>query len=369
MYKFQKLYKTIFICKYIKSLFRYRIKECCLLNIKEIAQYAGVSSATVSLVLNHKKGVSDEVRKQISKLLIENGYVLNRNESTQKFKKSIRFLKYKKHSLLVDGNAGFINSIIDALEKECRLLGFNMVINVFDDSNMKEIFDMVVSNPLDGVILLATEFEKQDLHYIKNLTVPTVIVDSYFDYESVNCVNMNNKDMVYLAIEHFAKLGHSRIGYVHSSIDTNNFTERYYSYIDALKELNLAPYDTNLVFRAMPTLNGAYKSISTLIANGVQFPSALFCDNDTIALGAIKAFKEGGYHIPEDISIIGFDNIDFGSISDPPLTTLAVSCKDMGIWTVRMLCDRINYKNSPIFKTQIGGHLIERKSTCAYLKK
>lgn len=99
---------------------------------------------------------------------------------------------------------------------------------------------------------------------------------------------------------------------------------------------------------------------------GTSFPPALIVTNDSIALGAIKAFKEFGICVPGDISIGGVDAIPFSAIADPPLTTLNVSCKDIGIWTVRLLYDRIQCPSSPIMKIQVGASLVERGSTCAY---
>ena len=94
----------------------------------------------------------------------------------------------------------------------------------------------------------------------------------------------------------------------------------------------------------------------------------LVATNDSIAIGAVKAFKESGIRVPGDVSVIGFDDIPFSAIADPPLTTMKVSCKDIGMWAVRLLCDRIDYPDSPVAKIQIGAQLIVRESTGPYRK-
>ena len=128
-------------------------------------------------------------------------------------------------------------------------------------------------------------------------------------------------------------------------------------------------FDPSLIYTVHPTPDGAYQSIRELLAKGVKFPTALVANNDSIALGAMKAFKEYKVRIPDDISIVGFDSIPFSTISDPPLTTMEVSCPEMGIWAVRILIDRIQYPFSSITKMQVGTKLLKRSSTAPYRSK
>jgi DNA-binding LacI/PurR family transcriptional regulator len=107
------------------------------MTLKDIAKQANVSPSTVSLVLHNKPGVSKKTRKHISRMLLENGYNIN-FEIHDSIQRSIRFLKYSKHSLLVNGNAGFVTAIIDAVEKESRLQGYNLVMTVFGENNETE---------------------------------------------------------------------------------------------------------------------------------------------------------------------------------------------------------------------------------------
>lgn len=334
------------------------------MKLKEIARRAGVSTATVSLVLNNKRGVGDETRERISQLLYDNGYKINYQTDGAE-QKNIRFLKYSTHSHLVDGNPGFVNAIIDSVEKQCRKLGYNLVMTVFGKNNINEIFEFVRANPLDGIILLATEIEREDIAYLRSISAPIVVVDNYFELENVSCVDMDNFESTYVAVKHIADLGHRRIGYLYNSLPSANCQARREAYETALGLLSL-PFDPSIVYLVHPTMPEAYKSVLALLQKGVRFPSALLATNDSIAIGSMKAFKEFGLRVPEDISIIGFDDISYSAIAEPSLTTMNVNCRDIGYWAVRLLCDRIDRPKSSVVKMQIGATLVCRQSTCEY---
>ena len=337
------------------------------MTLKEIAQALNVSPSTVSLVLNQKDGVSNDTRSRVLSALNENGYTVSGKREVAVKRGSIRFLKYSKHSFLVDGNEGFVSSIIDSAEREARRRGFNFVITSFREEMLDEIFTMVREDPLDGIILLGTELESKHFHYLDGIDAPFVVVDNHLKYYAADSIVMNNEDIVYMAIEHLAKLGHKQIGYLHSNIETGNFQERCCAFSKALSQLGLE-YNDAYVFNVGITMQNAYESMLKLLQSVTEMPTAFFADNDTIAIGAIKALKSKNYNIPNDISVIGFDDIPFCVMADPPLTTMRVPTEDMGIWTVRRLHYRMSHPDAPVAKMQFEGKLINRESTKAYQK-
>lgn len=337
------------------------------MTLKEIALALNVSPSTVSMVLNQKDGVSAETRNKVLEMLKKNGYSVSASRKSTVKGGSIRFLKYTKHSLLVEGNAGFVASIIDSAEREARRKGYNFVITSFGEDMIQEVFDMLRKDPLDGIIVLGTELEPKYYHYMDNMDVPLVVVDNHLGFYSVDSVVMNNDDIVYMAIEHLVQLGHKNIGYLHSNVETENFQERYYAYMKSIKQFGLE-YNPKYVYSVGVTMKDSYESVNNLLDNNVEFPSAVFADNDTIAIGAMKALKNKGYNIPDDISIIGFDDIPFCVMADPPLTTMRVPTEDIGVWSVRRLHYRITHPDAPIAKLQFGGKLICRESTKNYQK-
>lgn len=337
------------------------------MKLNEIAKLANVSTAAVSLVLNNREGVGPERRREIEKILVENGYQLN-NHLESKPKKCINFIKYKKHSLLVDGNPGFVNAIIDAVEKECRIQGFNLIMTAFNEKHLDEMSKLIEQNSADGVLLLGTELTVEDMKFFSEISIPMVIIDNYMPMLEYNCITMNNEEAIFRSVSHLSSLGHPKIGFIANEMPSNNCNARRNAFEYAVTQYGYK-FDPSLVYTVHPTMDGAYQSIHDLLEKGVKFASALVANNDSIALGAMKAFKEFKIRIPEDISIVGFDGIPFSTISDPPLTTMEVSCPEIGVWAVRILLDRIQYPFSSITKMQVGTRLLERSSTAPYNPK
>lgn len=332
--------------------------------LKEIAAEAGVSASAVSLVLHSRAGVSRENRRRIIEALTENGYkihaAINGSENGR-----LCFLKFSNHSMLVNGNPGFVNAITDAVEQEARARRYSLVMTNMDESNMGDVLASLNENPPEGIILLGTELEARHMPLVNEISTPFVIVDSSMDFERCSCVTMNNLDAIYEAVRYLVRLGHPQIGFLANAVPGGNCICRRAAFERSMQLLG-QPVSREQFFDISPTMEGAYDSVRRLLCAGVRFPSALVANNDCIALGAIKAFREVGLRVPEDISIIGFDDIGFSSIADPPLTTMRVSCTAMGLYTVILLCDRIEHQDRPLTKMQVCPDLIVRQSTCTY---
>jgi LacI family transcriptional regulator len=329
------------------------------MRIKDIAAIAGVSPATVSLVLNNRRGVSAQKREMIKKVLDENNYSPQYTKRASKC--CIRFVKYTAHGMAVEENQGFIAAIIDKIESECRRHSYNLIMCGCDNTNVKETLRMVAADPKDGVIVLGTEFDSSMMCLISEIKAPVVVLDNSMLHENVDSVVMANAGVSYTAVSHLYQLGHRKIGYYKTNVTTSNFSERYCGYLEALTKLGLNPPEPVLM---TPTLQGAYADMKRLLASGDYVPDgAIMADNDTIAIGAAKALQEAGYRIPEDISIIGVDDIPFSSIMIPPLTTIRISRSTMGTQAVKLLTERIKNTDRPYFHLLISGQLQERAST------
>ena len=343
------------------------------MKLKDIAKIANVSPSTVTLVLNKREGVSPEKRRQIQELLDKYGYSGGDQPGTKRAAPALKqtrilFVKYKEHSMLVDGNPGFVNSIIDAVEMECRRQNCSLSLMVASRDQLPELGGMINGEAPDGVLLLGTELREDDCLYFSSVTAPMVIIDSFLKIHEFNCITMNNFSAIYGAVKHLLELGHPSIGFLANAIPSSNCRERLEAFESSLVQLGLS-FDPSLIYTVQPTTDGAYSSVCEYLRKGTKFPSAIVANNDSIALGAIKAFKEYGISIPGDISIIGFDNIPFSNMSDPPLTTMDVSCVELGIWAVRLLCDHIRYPLSSTTKVRLSARLLTRASTAQYAAK
>lgn len=331
-----------------------------ILSLKEIAQILNVSPSTVSLVLHDKPGVSDITRERVVQLLKTHGYVDDKKMSDDN--KVIRLFKYSTKSYFAEKNGGLSDVLIDSIGLEARNLGFSIVITVCHEGEFIKYLDMIESEQQDGMILLGTDLPLVYRDYFQNRLVPMVIVDSHMPLCNIDSVMIDNYGCIYQALDYLYHKGHRNIGYVHSCLETANFWERHKAFYSIMNEMGLTVSSDN-IYTVIPSMNGSYKNFSMYIRNGRPFPSALLSDNDTIAIGCIKALRNSGYRIPEDISVIGFDNNPFGQMSDPSLTTIGIPADFMGKTAVRMLNRRINTPDSPVCSIIISGDLIVRGST------
>ncbi|ADQ03920.1 transcriptional regulator, LacI family [Caldicellulosiruptor owensensis OL] len=332
--------------------------------IKDIAKAVGVSPATVSLVLNNRPGISEETREKILKKIEELGYNSGRTTSkaVRGLTKNIRFIVYKKHGKVV-GETPFFSALIEGIEQEARDEGFNLLISYINEQSgdRQEIIQIIKETPVDGILLLATEMYSHDLLIFNNLTLPIVVLDSYLEDKNMDFVVIANAEAIYSATVYLIQKGHREIGYLDSSVWIKNFEERKEGYEKAILQSGLV-FKKEFILSLEPTLDGAYKDMKEILGNGTELPTAFVAANDIIAFGAMKALKEAGIKIPDDISIIGLDDMPFCEICDPPITTLRVYKERMGKIAVKRLIERIMNNVEERVKIEVRTELIERKS-------
>lgn len=172
---------------------------------------------------------------------------------------------------------------------------------------------------------------------------------------------MNNYENVRMALEYVKKCGHEEIGYLRSSTDSENFKARNKAFKMYTKELELKT-NPKYEYRITPSMLGAHDSMTAVLMAKPKLPTCFFADNDTIALGAIKALQEYGYKVPQDVSLIGFDDIPYSSISVPTLTTVHVQRNIIGKQSVIQLVQMMEDPRFRPMKARITGHLEIRGS-------
>jgi LacI family transcriptional regulator len=227
--------------------------------------------------------------------------------------------------------------------------------------NLMKILHMIKRTSPDGIMLLATEMTKEDLKPFKKLNIPLLLLDSYFENENLDTVIINNIEGVYKATCYLAELGHIDIGYLHSSVWINNFDQRMAGFKKAINDKGLK-LNKNFIFCLESTIDGSYKNMLEILEKKPKLPTAVFADNDIIAFGAIKAMKEFGIKIPQDVSVVGFDDMPLCKMIDPPLTTVMVYKQRMGMIALKRLVERIDEAPAETIKIEVNTTLIERKS-------
>lgn len=330
--------------------------------IKEIAELANVSPATVSLVLNNKKGISEQTRRKILHILETTQYISPRAPIYKSL--SFMFLKYKEHGMIVEENTGFIPAIIDYIEYFCAQRSIQLITKVLDKVSFEKFLSSSEIYDADGFFVLGTELTDEQISVLQKIDIPILLIDNSCRKFQLNSVVMSNEDIVHQAVEYLHTLNYRRIGYLCSNVEISNFKERRNGFYRSLKEFDL---QMSCLFLMKPTLRGSYSDTKQQLQNVKSLPPAFFADNDTIALGAIKAFVEAGYKVPEDISIIGVDDIPFSAVAAPALTTIRVSRRAMAELSVTTLLQCVEaYQSEEVFpaiKVLIGGQLVERDST------
>lgn len=324
--------------------------------IKQIAELAGISPATVSNVLNHKKGVSKKTMEQVLRVARETGYL------KENCIKTIKLVIYKKHGMVV-GETPFFHALIEGVEKECRSRGFALEICGLnrESADFADVLDGLLQDYTAAILLLATELDEEDMKPFIKAVSPVAVLDSWFPALQFNSVLINNVDAVRQAVSHLIEAGHRQIGHLKSNVVINNFEFRKEGYVSALAQKELI-HDLAFTIDLTPTMEGAYLDMAAYLKNDPTLPTAYFADNDIIALGAIKALKQHGVKVPQDVSVIGFDDMPFCEISSPRLTTIRVHKHELGAQAVKCLCDEIQHKSKGCIKLEVCTEFVERDS-------
>lgn len=332
------------------------------IKVKDLAELLGVSPATVSLALNNKPGISQATRQRIFDKLNELGYGDRIPSSSEAAPLNIRLVIYKKHGTVVT-DTHFFSQVIEGINAAARRYGYNLLMTYLSgQDSQEEQLRLASLSPCAGVILLATEMAAEDLSPFLNLKIPLVLLDSYFERVNTDCVVINNVQGAAEAVRHLLQLGHTHIGYLHSSIHINNFQERREGMEKALRSVG-RELEEELIYPVEPSVEGARLSLAKLLAQKEEPPTAFFADNDLIAIGAAQAIRDAGMRIPEDVSLIGFDDMPIAEIMEPPLSTIYVPKQRLGTLAVKRLISRINGEADEFVKIETGTTLVPRKST------
>lgn len=215
------------------------------------------------------------------------------------------------------------SELTEGIEQECRKNGYHLkTFQLYEkaDDLQKYIEELRISQ-CAGVILLGTEVSASVCREFLQLSVPVVLLDSYFDSADCSCVLSNNAQGAYLATGYLIDRCGRQPGHLCSSYRITNFRERTHGFHRAVREHGMSTAKS-IIHELSPSIEGAFSDMLEIIDSGTPLAGAYFADNDLIAIGAIKALKLRGYKVPEDIAIAGFDNISEGRVIDPALTTI-----------------------------------------------
>lgn len=324
------------------------------ISMRKLSEMTGYSPATISNALNHKRGVNAETAEKIIAIAKETGYI------PETVVRKIKLVIFKRNGLIID-DSPFFHAIINGFEQECRNNGFEMVISNVDkrDEDYEKQVHSLIDQTEFAIVLLGTEMIDGDLDIFRGAKCPIVILDYSDDSMQMDSVAINNQDSVVLAMRYLVDRGHTKISYLRGSYRIKAFRERLQGYRILMQKKKL-PYDDKNIITLSTTINGAYRDMLQYLDKKPDLPTAFMADNDMIAIGAMKALQERGVRIPEDVSIVGFDDISFSEISSPRLTTIRVPNIDMGRLAVRRVIERLDGKTDGVIKLLVCTTFVER---------
>ena len=329
---------------------------------KDLARALGLSEAAVSMALNNRPGVSTATRRRILEEAERRGYDFSRKAAFgNELKGSFCLAVYKKSGAVV-GDTPFFADLTDGISAACKKAHYDLVIRyLYEDEDLDDRLDALSRADFKGILLLATEMDAASLARFSRFKTPLLLLDSYFETASYNCVLINNVQGAYLAASYLIKKRRTQPGYLRSAYPIGNFDERADGFYKAIR-VNGMSTAKSLVHRLTPSQEGAYADMKALLEAGEKPADCYFADNDHIAIGAITALKEAGYRIPEDVAVVGFDDIPLCEYLDPPLTTIEVPRHIMAQTAVGRLIEMVESKQLHPVKIQIGVTLKKRKS-------
>lgn len=324
--------------------------------LQKISEITGFSTATVSNALKQKKGVNAQTIATIIKTAHEIGYF-----DTNKIN-SIRFVQFKSSGHIV-ADTPFFAQLYQGIEAECQEQGYEMLVTTLqrDCENFNKLLSQILNNSSCGVIFLATEMAQDDMALLENSAAPLILLDNWPQSANCSALLIANTDSACCAVEYLIENGHTEIGYLKCTERIKNFFYRQEGYLRA-HALNGLQVKEKYEVLLPPSTAAAWKAMEKYLDTNPKLPTAFFADNDEIALGALKAFEAKGINVPQDISLVGFDNMPFAEFCNPPLTTIHVPKYEMGRLAVRMLLDNINSKFDIKIKSQVCTAFIKRGS-------
>lgn len=333
-----------------------------MVTINDIAKRANVSKSAVSIALNNKAGVSDETRQKILDTANELGYNFKKKDNSNKL---IRFLVCINNDMISShfNESPFFMALIRDIEHECQKRGFALLISSTDVSELEEnMAHYEINHPSLGLLLLGTYINADDIITVQKYQPNLVVLDNIFDLLSVDCVGANMYMIGYQAASHIIDCGYRNIGYVQAIKRPSNLIREKEGFFRKLSENDIRINKHHIYCITNSTDEGYYDFKEILKDHADSLPDVLYCEDDFMALGVMRALKEIGRRIPEDIAIMGSDNVLLSQTANPPLTTIQIDTQMMSKIGVNRLVEIINNKNLPTMKFVIDTFIVERES-------
>ena len=328
-----------------------------VVTLKDVAKVAGVSYATVSRALSGSPEIGENTRKRVIRICEEMGYTPNSVARSMVMKRTNII------GLIVTSiDNPFMSEMIAHLEIYARQCGYNLMVcnSSYDPALEKEVFSLLIGRKVDGIIMIPVGSESYDA--LKTLTaqIPTVFIGENMMDLPENYVSVDNTTGMQQATEYLYSLGHRKILYLGARDNSMTHKLRVDGYLNACKKLGI---EANVVRNSNPrsSIQVGYELAKAHFEQPFS-ETAILCAADTLAIGAIQAAYEKGIRIPQDLSLMGFDNITFSALPPISLTTVNQPKLELAVSALDMLLNRIKRPDMPHTKTILFPSLVLRNS-------
>ncbi len=326
------------------------------ITIKDIAKIANVSHTTVSRALNDSPLISDHTKQRIKKIAKEHNYIPNISAKGLKLDKSYNIGLF--YTTIETGtSSSFLRSSLSGVNEVIKN-EYNLVIKGIVDFNRD--FGLVNKKHFDGILIASQSSEDDEfIKHVNDSGIPLIVMNRKIDVKDVTCIYFNDEDGAYRATEYLIQNGHKKIGFIKGKEGFLNTLRRENGYLKALMEYNI-PSNKDLITDGQFDIESGYNGIKKILEK--TKPTAIFCSNDEMAVGAMKALYKEGFELPKDFSIVGFDDSEICKYVTPELTTVRRSIHSMSKKAANMLIDCIKNKSSNPKHISLESELIERNS-------
>lgn len=331
--------------------------------MKEIAKLAGVSPATVSRTFKSPDLVDERTRLRIMQIAEQQNYIYNAAAGSLSSQKSTLI-----GVLIPSANKSFYGKSLIAIQDKAQELGFSIIIGntKYDHRVERKLIEQFLQNRVAGMIL--TGYHLKNKNYIKQFLKkgpPCVFTWEKLEGEAYSYVGFDNFAAAFSVTEYLVGLKHRRIGlFIGPYFKMNRVKHRFDGYRAALEKYKI-PFDPDLVYERDPNFTEGKEAMGALLSRENP-PTAIFAASDSLAIGAMAAARQQGVRVPEDISIAGFDDIEFAAFCEPPLTTVRVPAYEMGMHAMTCLSEMINGTSDQVRQYHLDTDLIIRKSCTEY---
>ncbi len=334
------------------------------LTLEEIGELAGVSRSTVSRVINGHPNISAPVRQRVEDVIRQTGYQPNSAARSLASSQS-RVFGLVMPSILQSAFADpYYPLVIQAISHACNRNDYTPALFLFQTVEEEEKVSqrIVASGLIDGIIVTADTIESTFVNKIQQYDIPFVQIGRppRSSLADVSYVDVDNEAGAYLATSHLMQLGYRRIGQLATAHNTAG-ADRDAGYRQALSDRGL-PFDKSLIEVSDFSEAGGYGAMQALLD---REPDAVFAQSDAIALGAIRAIRDRGLTVPDDIAVVGFDDMPLASSADPPLTTVRQPINRTGVLAVETLIDIVKTSPKPARHIVLPVELVIRASSGA----